>query len=361
MISKEFFAALDEVAISRDIKKEKILMVMEHGLLNAYKKAYNKKQKARVVFKELRNEIQIFAIYEVVNKIPDSTEFPELQENIDSYITVEQAQEFKKNPKIGDIIEKKVTPKDFGRIAAGSVKQILTQGLKQLERENRYEHFKELEGEMINASVTNVSDSFVTLDLGKNSVASIPKKELLQKDDVVIGDRIKVYISKVEEGTKGPKIFVSRADKNLVKRLFEQLIPEIEDGVIEIMGLARDAGDRSKVCVASNDPNVDPVGACLGTGGSRVKEVIAALNGEKMDIYKYDSDTATLVANSLQPATVIKVIVDEKGKSAVAIVDDSQLSLAIGKKGQNARLAVQSCGWKIDIKSVEDAQKLKLI
>lgn len=348
MISKNFFEALQAVAEDRGVSKEKILEIFEKGLLNAYKKDYNGQQNAKVIFNEEKSEIMIVATYLVVETID-----PEAEKG--TQLTLEEAQELKKNAKIGDIIEQKITPKDFGRIAASSAKQILTQGLKQLERERNFDIFTEKTGEMIIAEVVQVNDDFVTLNLGYDTETSIPAKDLLQTD-LVVGNQVRVYITKVEQTTKGPKVYVSRTDRNLVKRLMENAIPELQDGTIEIVGLARDPGDRCKVCVASNNPKVDPLGACLGKNGSRIKDVIDLLNGEKMDIYKYSDDPKELVSNAIQPAKSVAVLIDQREKSAIAIVPDDQLSLAIGKKGQNARLAVQSSGWKIDIKSVSDAE-----
>jgi N utilization substance protein A len=271
-------------------------------------------------------------------------------------ISLAEAREIKKTAKIGDIIEEKITPKNFGRLAASTAKQMLTQGLKQLERERNLEYFTEKVGEMLSADIVSINDEFVTLLLGKDTETSIPARDLLPSD-LFLGNRISVYITKVEETTKGPKVFVSRTDRNLVKRLMENAIPELKEGVIEIIGLSRDAGDRCKVCVGTNNPDVDPVGACLGRNGIRIKSVIDSLNGEKIDIYKYSDDPKELIANSIQPAKTVAVIINVRDRSALAIVPDDQLSLAIGKKGQNARLAVQSCGWKIDIKSEADAQE----
>ncbi|MBN2504566.1 MAG: transcription termination/antitermination protein NusA [Bacilli bacterium] len=347
MISKEFFKALEQVAEDRDISKEKILDIFGKGLLNAYKKDYNGQQNAKVVFNEEKAEILIVATYLVVDTID-----PEAEKG--TQITVDEAQELKKNARVGDIIEVKITPKDFGRLAASSAKQILTQGLKQLERERNYEIFTEKTGEMVIAEIVAVNEEFVTLYLGYDTETSIPAHELVGSD-LTVGNQIRVYITKVEQTTKGPKVYVSRTDRNLVKRLMEQAIPELQEGVIEIMGLARDPGDRCKVCVASNNPKVDPLGACLGRNGVRIKEVIDSLDGEKIDVYKYSEDPQELVSNAIQPAKSTAVIVDVKEKSAIAIVPDGQLSLAIGKRGQNARLAVQSSGWKIDIKSESDA------
>lgn len=347
MTSKEFFKALEVLSEERDIPKEKILEVFGRGLINAYKKAYNGKQNAEVVFNEEKAEITLVAKSLVVSEIDPEAE-PGTQ------MTLVDARELKKTAKIGDIIEEKITPKNFGRLAASTAKQMLTQGLKQLERERNLEYFTDKVGEMISAEIVQINDEFVTLYLGKDTETSIPARDLLPSD-LFVGNRISVYITKVEETTKGPKVYVSRTDRNLVKRLMENAIPELRDGVIEIIGLARDPGDRCKVCVASNNPDVDPVGACLGRNGVRIKSVIDSLNGEKIDIYKYSDDPKELISNSIQPARTLAVIIDVKDKSALAIVPDDQLSLAIGKKGQNARLAVQSCGWKIDIKPETDA------
>jgi N utilization substance protein A len=347
MISKEFFKALEQIEADRGISKEKILDVFAKGLLNAYKKDFNGQQNAKVVFNEDKYEVQIIATYEVVETVD-----PEVEKG--TQITLSEAYELKKNAKIGDVIEQKITPKDFGRIAASSAKQILTQGLKQLERERNFEIFTDKVGEMIIAEIVTVNDEFVTLNLGYDTETSIPIKDLAQAD-LLVGSQVRVYITKVEQTTKGPKVYVSRTDRNLVKRLMENAIPELQEGVIEIIGLARDPGDRCKVCVSTNNPKVDPVGACLGRNGARIKDVIDQLNGEKIDVYKFSDDPKELVSNAIQPAKSVAVLIDIKEHSAIAIVPDDQLSLAIGKKGQNARLAVQSSGWKIDIKSTTDA------
>jgi N utilization substance protein A len=347
MISKEFFKALEQIESDRGIAKEKILDVFSKGLLNAYKKDFDGQQNAKIVFNEEKYEIQIIATYTVVEEVN-----PEAEKG--TQITVEEANSLKKNAHVGDVIEVKITPKDFGRIAASSAKQILTQGLKQLERDRNFEIFTQKTGEMVIAEVVSIVDDYVTLGLGYDTETAIPMKDLLTTD-LTVGSRVRVYITKVEQTTKGPKVYVSRTDRNLVKRLMENAIPELAEGIIEIIGLARDPGDRSKVCVSSHNPKVDPVGACLGKNGVRIKEVVAQLGDEKIDVYKFSENPEELVANSISPAKVIRVIINAKDHSAVAIVPDDQLSLAIGKKGQNARLAVQSSGWKIDIKSSADA------
>ncbi len=348
MISKQFFEALDAVAQERGLEKEKILELFERGLLNAYKKAYHHNENARVEFNEEKNEIQIYADYLVVEKEPELAD----------QIGLKEARIERKTIKVGETLTRKITPKDFGRIAAVSAKQILTQGLKNLEREKVYEIFKAQENETINAEIVALNKDFVTLDLGHDLETSLPRKELLRTDETRIGSRLKVYITKVEMTTKGAKVFVSRNDKNLVKRLIEQVTPEIADGTVEIMGLARDAGERSKVAVFSHDVNVDPVGSVVGYKGSRINEVLAALQGERVDIYEWSKDPIMLIKNALEPAKIVAINPNKKEKTAIVIVNDKDFTSAIGSKGQNVRLAAQSSGWKIDIKSITDAKEM---
>lgn len=350
MNSKDFFKALDALCEERGLNKEDILQVMQKGLLNAFKKEYGTTN-AIVEFNEAKSEIQVYEVFYVVNDDEVSSEMPGSISVLDA-----KRRGLKANPKVGDVIKEPRSPKNFGRLAANSSKQILTQELKRLEREKTYELFKSKEDEMISAVISAVNNDFVTFTLDDNLQATLPVKEL-SEDEVFVGNRVMVYLSKVEMTTKGPKAFISRTDKNLIKRLFETYVPEIKEGVVEIYGLARDTGDRTKICVMTNNPDVDPIGACLGPKGLRVKEINNALNGEKIDIYEYSDNPKELVANALKPAEVLTVNINQKEKSAVAIVPNDQLSLAIGKKGQNARLAVQSSGWKIDIKSLEQANE----
>lgn len=346
MISKEFFKALEILAIERGLEKEKILEVMGRGILNAYKKEHYTSENATIEFNEDKAQIILSADYVVVDEVINPGE-----------ITLQKAKTKRKTAKIGDVITFKETPKDFGRIAASSAKQILTQGLKQLERERAYDIFKTRENEMINTEIVNINKDFVTLDLGSGQETSLPRKELLKSDEVVLGARLKVYITKVDMTTKGPKVFVSRTDKNLVKRLIEQVCPEIADGTVEIMGIARDPGDRCKVAVWSHDENVDPVGAVVGFKGSRIKEVLESLQGEKVDIYQWSKEPVELILNSLEPAKVVAINPNKKKNHATVIVKDKDLTSAIGSKGQNARLASHSCGWKIEVKSITQAKE----
>lgn len=351
MISKEFFENVELMAKERGITVEQALDAVKDGMIKAYRKATGN-ESARVEFKPEKNEVLMYAQFLVVDEINPDDESGMTQ------ITLKAAKEITSRCKIGDIIETKIDPKkDFGRQAASVGKQTFNQTLRNVEKENVAEYFKKKENEMLTAVVVRYDEKGATLQLENNFTTFLPKREILANDNFNVGDRIKVYLSSVETTPKGPKVNVSRSDKNLVIRLMEQYIPEIKDGTIAIMGIARDAGDRSKVAILSTDPNVDAIGSCVGEKGSRINDVVNALNGEKIDLYQYSNDPKELIAKSLQPADVISVIdIDVKNKSSLAIVPDDQLSLAIGKSGQNVRLAVQSCGWKIDIKPESEAK-----
>lgn len=346
MISKEFFRALEVLAEDRGIEKEKILDIMGRGILNAYKKDHYTSDNARIEFNTERNEILLSADFVVVDEVENPGE-----------ISLEDARERRKTAKVGDVLTIKESPKDFGRIAVSSAKQILTQGLKQLERERAYEEFKAKEGEMINTEIVTYNRDFVTLELGRNMETSLPRKELLKTDEVYEGARLRVYITKVEMTTKGPKVFVSRTDKNLVKRLVEQVCPEIQDGTVEIMGIARDPGDRCKIAVYSHDENVDPVGSVVGYKGARIMEVLEALQGEKIDVFEWSKDPIELILNALNPAKILAVNPNKKKNEAVVIVYDKDLTSAIGAKGQNVRLASHATGWRIDIVPLSEAKE----
>lgn len=350
MISKDFFRALSLLAREKEIPEDRLLEIFRKGLESAYKKQYNRAENVVVEFQVEKNKILLYSQKQIVAELPEDA--------IDAeYILLEDAKKVRKSAKLGDVLNIEITPKDFGRLAASQTKQILNQGLKDYEKELAYNFYKDLENELITAIVVAKNDNFITLNLEKNTTTNLPTTELVPGDNFSIGERIKVYITKVElqQEKKKPKIFVSRKDRNLVRRVFELVVPEIVDGTVEIMGLARDAGDRSKVAVMSFDSNVDPIGACLGQGGSRIKEIIRGLNGEKIDVFAWHDDPKYLVANSLQPAITVGAIINPKTKESIAIVDDDYLSLAIGKKGQNVRLAVQATGWKIDIKPLSEA------
>ena len=349
MISKEFFENVELMANERGITVEQALEAVKEGLIKAYRKA-NGDASARVEFKPEKNEILMYSQKLVVEEIDPTLEIGQ--------ITLKEAKAISNRYKLGDTVEQKIDPKkEFGRMAVSTGKQTFNQSVRNAEKSNIAEYFKKCEGEMIDATVIRVDDKGATLSLANNYTTFLPKREILANDNFVNGTRIKVYLVSVEDNPKGPRITVSRSDKNLVIRLMEQFIPEIQDGTIKIMGIARDAGDRSKVSLYSTNDKVDAIGSCVGEKGARINDIVNALNGEKIDLYQYSTTPEELIANSLQPAEVIAVIdVDPKAKTSLAIVPDDQLSLAIGKAGQNVRLAVQSCGWKIDIKSESDAK-----
>lgn len=351
MTSKEFYKQLDVIAEERGLTVEQILESFRIGLIKAYKREYGNSS-VRVEFKPEKHEILMFKRRLVVESFDDFDSESEILP-----ILLSEAKKINIRAKLGEILEEPVNIKDFGRMAAGQAKQILNQQIRTYEKENAFAYFKSIENELITARVTDINENFLTLLIGQDVTTLLPKKELLPNDDFNVGDNIRVYVSSVEQGSKGPKVFVSRNDRHLVIRLLEQAVPEIKEGIVEIKGIARDAGDRSKVAVYSSMEGVDPIGACVGENGARIREVVRALNGEKVDLYRWSSNPVELIANSLQPTNVVAVInVDPMTKTSLAIVPDNQLSLAIGKNGQNVRLAVQSCDWKIDIKSVSVAK-----
>lgn len=348
MVSKEFFKQMEEIAKEKGLELEDLLEVFKKALAISVKKEKNKT--VRVSINADKNEILVFTQEVVVEEYSDVADGELTQ------ILLSDAKKIKSSYKVGDIVEQAVNPKDFARQSARSAKSTFTSDLKALERKKAYEYFKQFEDEMIVANVIEAKEEFLTLSIGQGVTTLLPKSELLKNDIFGVGDRISVYVKKVEQTSKDPKVFVSRNERNLVTRLLETYIPEIKDGTIEIKGISRDAGDRCKIAILSNDPKVDALGSCVGEGGSRIREVVNALNGEKIDLYKWSDKPEELIANSLQPAHVTTVLdIDPKNKTSLAIVPDEQLSLAIGKNGQNVRLAVVSCGWKIDIKSTSEA------
>ncbi|MBQ9124554.1 MAG: transcription termination/antitermination protein NusA [Acholeplasmatales bacterium] len=350
MINKGFFENAEEVAQARGISVEDVYDTFKKGLINSFKRIYGNTS-CRVVINPDRNEILLYSVHKIVEELSE-----ELDPEAPAEMLVADAKKIKASAKVGDILEQQINIKNFNRTAVSAAKSVYTQGIKTKEREKAYEYFKSLENEMVNAEVSNMNEKYITLKLGYNVVTSIPVTELLPNDKFGIGDSIRVYIKKVENTTKDPKVSVSRTDRALVTRLMENYIPEIKSGIIEIKGIARDPGDRSKIALYSNDPKVDAIGSCVGEGGSRIREIVNALGGEKVDLYKWSDDPEELITNSLQPASVTKVLsIDPKAKSSVVVVPNEHLSLAIGKSGQNVRLAVQSCGWKIDIMPTSEA------
>lgn len=346
-MNNELLDALDTLEKEKGISKDILIQAIEDALVSAYRKNFNQAQNVRTHFDRNTGVIKVFARKEVVEEVEDTR----LQ------ISLEEARQLDPNYEIGDIVEIEVTPMNFGRIAAQTAKQVVTQRLREAEREIIYEEFIDREEDIITGIVQRRDQRNIYINLGRTE-GIMPYHETMPNEEYKQNDRIKVYITKVENTTKGPQIFVSRSHPNLLKRLFELEVPEIYDGIVEIKSIAREAGDRSKISVYSEHEDVDPVGACVGPKGSRVQAVVDELNGEKIDIVKYSNNPVEFVANALSPAKVLDVIVHEEEKATTVIVPDYQLSLAIGKRGQNARLAAKLTGWKIDIKSESDAREM---
>ncbi|HHU91694.1 MAG TPA: transcription termination/antitermination protein NusA [Halanaerobiaceae bacterium] len=335
----ELLNALDDIVKEKGISKEVLLDAIESALISAYKRDYGSKENVRISMQEESGKVQIFARKEVVEEVKNEA----------LEISLEEARKIKATYEPGDIIEIEITPDDFGRIAAQNAKQVVLQRIREAERDVIYEELKEKEKELITGMVNRIYNNNIYIDLGK-SEALLPPSEQIPGEEYKIGDRIKLFVVEVSADSKGPKILVSRTHPDLLKRLFEVEVPEIFDGIVEIKNIAREAGSRSKISVYSHDENVDPVGACVGPKGMRVQAVVDQLNGEKIDIIQWSEDPAVLVANALNPAEVSRVNINEEEKIAEVVVPDFQLSLAIGKEGQNARLAAKLTGWKVDIK-----------
>jgi N utilization substance protein A len=343
-MNAEFIEALNEIEREKGISKEVLIEAIEAALVSGYKRNFNSAQNVRVDINRELGNVRVFARKTVVEEVTDPR----------SQISLEEAQEIDPNYLVDDIIDMEVTPRDFGRIAAQTAKQVVTQRIREAERGIIYSEFIDREQDIVTGIVQRQDSRFYYIDLGKIE-ALMPLNEKMPNESFKQGDRVKAFITKVEKTTKGPQVFVSRTHPGLLKRLFELEVPEIFEGVVEIKSVAREAGDRSKIAVYSSDPNVDPVGACVGPKGMRVQTIVQELKGEKIDIMKWSEDPAEYVANSLSPSKVVHVTVYEDEKVTRVIVPDYQLSLAIGKRGQNARLAAKLTGWKIDIKSETQA------
>ncbi|HEY9577548.1 MAG TPA: transcription termination factor NusA [Pseudobacillus sp.] len=345
-MSTELYDALLYLEKEKGIERNLIIEAIEAALVSAYKRNFNQAQNVRVDLNLETGTMRVFARKEVVDEVFDSR----------LEISEVDAREINPSYELGDVVELEVTPKDFGRIAAQTAKQVVTQRVREAERGIIYSEFIDREEDIMTGIVQRQDSRFIYVSLGKIE-ALLPLSEQMPNESYKPHDRIKVFITKVERTTKGPQIFVSRTHPGLLKRLFEIEVPEIFDGTVEIRSVSREAGDRSKISVYAENPEVDPVGACVGPKGSRVQAIVNELKGEKIDIVKWSEDPVVFVANALSPSKVVDVQVDEEAKATTVIVPDYQLSLAIGKRGQNARLAAKLTGWKIDIKSETDARE----
>ena len=342
-MSKEMLRAFEALEDEKGISKEVILEALEAALVSAYKRNYQQAQNVEVNFDVKKGSIKVFAVKEVVDLVMDS----QLE------VSLEDAHDLNSAYEIGDKIKFEVTPKDFGRIAAQTAKQVIMQRVREAERSIIYNEYIDYEDDILTGIVERQDRRYVYVSLGKIE-AVIPPEGQIPNETFQPHERVQVYVERVENTTKGPQVYVSRSHPSLLKRLFEQEVPEIFDGTVEIKAIAREAGDRSKVAVVSNDANIDAVGTCVGPRGSRVQRIVDELKGENMDIVQWSDDMATFISNALNPADVLSVHFVPGETSCVVVVPESHLSLAIGKRGQNARLAAKLTNHKIDIKSEAD-------
>ena len=343
-MNADFISAVQELGKEKGIDADMLFTAVEEALVAAYKKNYGSNQNVRVDLNKENGEIHVFALRTVVEG--PTQEFGE--------ISLDDAREIDERYELDDIVEVEVTPRNFGRIAAQNAKQVVVQRIREAERGMVYERFSGREQDIVTGIVQRVEAGNVYIDLGKVE-AVLTAKEQIPGESYQYHERMKTYIVEVKRTNKGPQIMVSRTHPGLLKRLFELEVPEIQDGIVEIKSVSREPGMRSKISVYTADPNVDPVGACVGQKGMRVQSIVNELRGEKIDIVKYSDDPAQYVANALSPAKVVYTEINEEEKICRVIVPDYQLSLAIGKEGQNARLAAKLTSWKIDIKSESQA------
>ena len=339
--NKELILALEELEKEKGIKKEYLLEAIETALVTAYKRNFDSLENVRVEMDHQTGATHVYAIKEVMEKANDE----------DTEISLKEAQKINPDLKEGDTVETEIVPRDFGRIAAQTAKQVIIQKLREVEREIVYNEFNERKGEIVSGLIQKADHNIVVMDLGKLE-GVMPLKEQIPTEHYKVNDKIKGYVLDVEKGAKGaPQVIVSRSHPDFVRKLLEFEIPEIYEGVIEIKSVSRDPGSRSKVAVYSPDQNIDPVGSCVGQKGVRIQNVINELNGEKIDVIEWNEDPSIYIASALLPAKILAVDIKEEEKFAQVVVPDDQLSLAIGKSGQNARLAARLTNWKIDIKS----------
>ena len=381
MNGKEFLKALDNIVKEKNIDQDVVYDAMELALTSAYKKNFNSKTNVKVLFDRTTGEIKVYSYLTVVpddkmtkeeyedylfehytDEDEDENEDDEEQEeysyfNPDIEIKLSDAKKLDKTLEIGDTIDKEVTPKDFGRVATSTAKQVVIQKIREAERNSIMEEFGDKQDELLIGTVALEDTDNYFIDLGRTNVI-LPKKDIIPGEKIEMGSQIKVYVTKVDNTGKNLLILLSRSHYGFVKRLFELEIPELADGTIMLYSVARDAGNRSKVAVYSEYSNIDPIGACIGEKGSRIARIIEELHGEKLDVVKYDKDPAVFIENALSPAKDLTVaITDPKKQEAMVIADGDNFSLAIGKRGQNARLASKLTHYKIDIKTTDQARE----
>jgi len=343
-MDKQFTSAIEQICAEKNLSKETVLLTIQDALAAAYKKDYgNKKQEVRVEITE-DGAIVAYISKEIVEDVEDDM----------IEISLTDAYKFKKNAKVGDMIEIKDIPSDFGRIAAQTAKQVIIQRIREAERDMVFGEYKDKEGEVVNGIVQRIEGSNVIIDLGKATGILFPNEQI-RDERYYVGQRLKFFIVRVEQSARGPQIVISRSHPGLVKRLFELEVPEILSGVVELKSIAREAGERTKIAVTSTQDGVDPVGSCVGQRGVRVQAVMSEIGEEKIDIILWNEDPKVFIANALSPAKVSEITIDDVEKKADVKVAEDQLSLAIGRKGQNVRLAAKLVGWNVDIQGGDEA------
>lgn len=345
-MNKDYLLALEQIEEEKGISREAILETLEKALIKSYEKNFDNNANVEVEINRKNGEINVYSMKKIVEEPEDSI----------SEISLTEAKKMNSLYEIGDTVPIEVTPKNFGRIAAQTARNIVIQKIKDFEREAIYDDFIDRDRELINGTIQRIENGNLFIDLGKTE-GIVPISEQVPNEKYNVNNRMKFYIKEVRNTTKGAQIILSRSCKELITRLFELEVPEIADGTVEIHAIAREAGSRTKIAVFTNESEIDPVGACVGFKGTRVKTIVDELNGEKIDIIVYNDDISEFISNSLSPSDVVKVISNEELKTALVIVPDDQLSLSIGKEGQNVRLAAKLTNWKIDIIGEEEYNK----
>ncbi len=345
-MKSDFLIAITQLAAEKNLPREVVFQVVEAALVSAYKRdSFDPNQTISVKIMPQTGEVLVYAHKTVVEEVAD----PRLE------ISLGEAEKLKADAQLGEVVLIETTPRDAGRIAAQTAKQVVLQRLREAEREAIYEEYSEKEGDILSGVVLRIEPKQIIIDLGK-AEAVLPVSEQVRSEHYRNGQRLKVFLMEVARTSKGPQLVVSRTHKNLLRRLFELEVPEIYNGTVELKAIAREPGYRSKVAVAARQEGIDPVGSCVGMRGIRIQNIVNELHGERVDVVQWHPDVAAYVANALSPAQVLRVETDDREKTATVVVPDRQLSLAIGKEGQNARLAAKLTGWRIDIKSASVAE-----
>lgn len=341
--------ALKDLCAEKEIKPEVLFEAVESALKVAYKKNFNQDDNVEITIDQDNGSFHVYSLKSVVENVTD----PIIE------ISLEDAQKISPGCDIDDVIEIEVTPKDFGRIAAQAAKQSVVQKLREAERGVIYDEFTNRDSDLVRGKVVRIEDDNLIVEVGKTEAILVPSEQT-PLDNYKIGDFVRAYIIEVRKGGKGPQVYLSRTHPNFLRRLVELEVPEIQEGIVEIRGVAREAGARAKIAVNSKDPNVEAVGSCVGQRGTRIQPVLDELGDEKLDIIEWSPKAGVFVANALSPSKIVSVALNDEDKNCRVVVPDNQLSLAIGKEGQNARLAARLTGWKIDIKSMKQAKNVPL-